>query len=273
MTAAAEAQGAKVKVMMATADPALHEETWRALPFLANGRLSQAERDKFEPHVRGCAACREELALQRLLCNALTEPDRVTYAPGPSFRKLMERIDGGAAPTRKAGDQPRTSPTSARVGSRRWSSVNVSLWRPPGLAWAASFVLMVGVGVFITANRSTQPLDTPFQRLDVPLYKTHTDPANAAPNVLHIAFFSTVTIREAEEALRSTGARIVDGPDSVGIFGVTPGATKQATPRHTSQDLRVLAERLHADPRVRWVEPIPGDDSPGAAQAPLPRGP
>jgi hypothetical protein len=253
--------------MIATADRALHEEAWLALPFLANGRLSQAERDKFEPHVRGCAACRGELAFQRLLCNALTEPDRVTYAPGPSFRKLMERLDNAAPPTRKTGDQPRTSPTLARVRSRRWSSVKVSLWRPPGLAWAASFVLMVGLaGVFITANRSTQPLDAP-------LYKTHTDPASAAPNVLHIAFYGTVTIRDAEEALRSTGAHIVDGPDSVGIFGVIPGASKLVTPKQPSQALRVLAARLHADPRVRWVEPIPGDESPGAAEAPTSRGP
>ena len=252
--------------MIATADPALHEEAWLALPFLANGRLSQAERDKFDPHVRGCAACREELAFQRLLCNALTEPDRVTYAPGPSFRKLLERIDSTGSPTRKVGDQPRTSPTLARARQRRWSSVSVSLWRPPGLAWAASFVLMLGVaGVFITIYRSTQPPD-------VRWYTTHTDPANAAPNVLHIAFYGTVTIREAEEALRSTGAHIVEGPDSVGIFGVTPSVSR-TTPKQTSQDLRVVAARLRADPRVRWVEPIRGDDSPGAAEAPTSRGP
>jgi hypothetical protein len=128
-------------------------------------------------------------------------------------------------------------------------------------------VLTLGLlGVFITVNRSAQPLD-------VRWYTTHTDPANAAPNVLHIAFYGTVTIREAEEALRSTGAHIVEGPDSVGIFGVAPGAAKNTTPRQTSQDLRVLAARLHADPRVRWVEPIPGDNSPGAAEAPTSRGP
>jgi hypothetical protein len=253
--------------MIATGDPALHEEAWLALPFLANGRLSQAERDKIEPHVRGCDACREELAFQRLLCNALTEPDRVTYAPGPSFRKLMERIDGGTAQPRKAGDHPRTPATPPRVRARRWSPVNVSLWRPPGLAWAASFVLMLGLaGVFISVNRSTQPVD-------VRWYTTHTDPANGASNVLHIAFYGTVTIREAEQALRSTGAHIVEGPDSVGIFGIAPGATNVTTPEQTSQDLRVLAARLHADPRVRWVEPIPGNDSPGAARAPTSRGP
>jgi putative zinc finger protein len=253
--------------MIATGDPALHEQAWLALPWLANGRLPQAERDKIEPHVRGCAACREELAFQRLLCNTLTEPDRVTYAPGPSFRKLMDRIDGAPQQTRKPTGQPRAPATLQRVRGRRWASVHVSLWRPPGLAWAASFVLMVGfAGVFMTANRSTQPVDTH-------IYKTHTDAVAPAPNVLHIAFYGTVTMSEAQEALRSTGARIVDGPDSVGIFGVTPGASNNTTPHQTSQDLRVLAAHLHADPRVRWVEPIPGDDSPGDAEAPISRGP
>ena len=52
-----------------------------------------------------------------------------------------------------------------------------------------------------------------------------------------------MTIREAEEALRSTGAHIVEGPDSVGIFGVVPGATK-TTSQQPAQDLRVLAVRL-----------------------------
>ena len=55
--------------MIASDDSARHEEAWLSLPWLANGRLSQAERDKIEPHVRTCAACREELAFQRLLCN------------------------------------------------------------------------------------------------------------------------------------------------------------------------------------------------------------
>jgi len=250
--------------MIATGDPAMHEEAWLALPWLANGRLSQAERDRIEPHVRGCAACRDELAFQRILCNTLTEPDRVTYAPGPSFRKLMDRIDGAAPQTRKASEQPRTPATLLRARGRRWAAVKASLWRPPGLGWAAGLVLIVGfAGVFITATRSTQPLDAP-------VYYTHTDVPATASNVLHIAFYGTVTIREAEEALRSTGAHIVEGPDSVGIFGVAPEATRK---QQTSQDLRVLATRLHADPRVRWVEPIPGVTSPGDAEAATPRGP
>lgn len=241
--------------MIAFDDSARHEEAWLSLPWLANGRLSQAERDKIEPHVRVCAACREELAFQRLLCNALTEPDRVTYAPGPSLRKLMDRIDGTAPPARKTQERSTATVTPAR---RRLDS-NFSLWRPPGLAWAASFILAIGLGgIATTLYRSSQPL-----------YMTHTDVARVATNVLHISFDRSVTFGEAEEALRSSGARVVEGPDSSGIIGVAPAdlPSGNATPERVSREMRSLSMRLHADPRVRWVEPIPADN------APTPRGP
>ena len=230
--------------MIASDESARHEEAWLSLPWLANGRLSQAERDKLEPHVRTCAACREELAFQRLLCNVLTEPDRVTYAPGPSFRKLMDRIDGAAPPARKTRepDQAPAIPMRRRINS------NMSLWRPPGLAWAATFILAIGLGgVATSVYRSSQPL-----------YRTHTDLPQARANVLHISFDRSVTVGEAEEVVRKNGARVVEGPDSSGIVGVAPG---------NRDDMRALATRLHADPRVRWIEPVPADD------APTPRGP
>ena len=236
--------------MMAFDDSARHEAAWLSLPWLANGRLSQAERDKIEPHVRACAACREELAFQRLLCNVLTEPDRVTYAPGPSFRKLMERIDGAPSPNR----EPREHNKAPAIAVRRRFNSHLSLWRPPGLAWAATFILAIGLGgVATSVYRSSQPL-----------YQTHTEKVYSAPNVLHISFDRSVTVGEAEEVLRASGARVVEGPDNTGIFGIAPGniASGKVTPERMSQEMRVLATRLHADPRVRWVEPIPADNVP-----------
>ena len=222
--------------MIASGESARHEEAWLALPWLANGRLSQAERDKIEPHVRTCAACREELAFQRLLCNVLTEPDRVTYAPGPSFRKLMERIDASesqAPPVRERVKASSVTPI------RRRSDSNVALWRPPGLAWAASFILAVGLGGVLTT-------------LFHPQYRTYTNTPPVASSIVHISFNRSVTVGEAEAALRANGARVVEGPDSVGIIGVAPV--------QADLQLRVLSEHLRADPRIRWVEPVSGDN-------------
>jgi hypothetical protein len=245
--------------MIASDHSVSHEEVWLSLPWLANGRLSQAERDRLEPHVQTCAACREELALQRHFCNALTEPDRVTYAPGPSFRKLMERIDGATPPVRKANNVERLKTPARRSDNR------VPMWRPPGLAWAASFVLALGLtGALTSMYESSRPL-----------YETHTNSPRTAPNVLHIAFDRSVTVGEAEEALRSTGARIVEGPDSHGIFGIAPSAvaTGETLPEHIGHEMHLLSARLRADPRVRWVEPIPADSGSNAASVPLSRGP
>ena len=211
-----------------------HSDAWLLLPWLANGRLGAAERVRVEEHVRGCTQCTREVALQRRLCEVLTEPERITYAPGPSFRKLMDRIDG-REPAPPAAPAP-----AARL--RAVTAARSSAWRPPGLAWAASFLVVVGfLGLASTSYRWSQPR-----------YVTHT--ATAAPaerSVLHIAFVPSLSITEVGEALRSAGARVVEGPDSAGIVGVVPVAGSP----DASADLRALALRLRADARVRWVQP------------------
>jgi hypothetical protein len=213
-----------------------HEDCWLLLPWLANGRLSGAERARVELHVRACPECTREVELQRLLCDALTEPERVTHAPGPSFRKLRERID--AAP----GARPAAAGESAVRAARARAA-----WRPPGLAWAASFVALTVSGVLaVSAYRWSQPL-----------YLTHTEAVAAAPGVLHVAFERSLAIGDAEQLLLSAGARVVEGPDRSGVFGVAP-VTSAATPAEAAARLQALAERLRADERVRWIEPLDG---------------
>jgi len=216
-----------------------HADAWLMLPWLANGRLSGAERVRVEEHVHGCVQCTREVALQRRLCEVLIEPERITYAPGPSFRKLMDRIDG-----RKpgAGAQPRISAPAALAAK------SSSAWRPPGLAWAASFVLAVGVlGLGATTYRWSQPR-----------YITHTAaPAPASIAVLHVAFVPSLPISAVGEALHNAGAHLVEGPDDTGIVGVAPIVAAAGTVEG-SAELHALAVRLRADARVRWVEPVAG---------------
>ena len=228
-------------------DTCSHQDAWLLLPWLANGRLPPAERLRVEEHVRGCTLCAREVALQRRLCDVLTEPERVTYAPGPSFRKLMDRIDGRAP----------AAPPEPRTARLRPFAARASTWRPPGLAWAASFILLVGfLGLAATSYRWSQPS-----------YITHT--AVSAPSaVLHIAFLPSLSIGEVGDALRGAGARLVEGPDASGIVGVVPVAASADT-ADASPQLSALATRLRMDGRVRWVQPLSGV-APAAAP---PRGP
>jgi len=250
--------------MMALDDRSVHQEVWLLLPWLANGRLSPAERELADEHVRQCSECERELAHQQLMCKAFTEPDRVTYTPGPSFRKLMDRInsdsrigDAEAAGTSLRDWQPASRPSgqSAPVRLRR-----VSLWRPPGLAWAASFLLLFAITGMMFAG----------YRLLEPDYRTVTDPRVETPNILHIALDRSLPIGEVEELLRTGGARIVEGPGNTGVLGVAPvgvipGHTTKAS---ANKQLRLLSAHLRADPRVLWVQPLPDEGIPADVRAP-----
>ena len=225
--------------MIAFDERSRHDEVWLLLPWLATGRLSAAERELAEEHVRNCSACEQELAAQHLMGSALTEPDRVTYAPGPSFRKLMDRIDAEESRVPARRTRVRRS-LIERLG-------HVSLWRPPGLAWAASFLLLFGItGLIVQTYRWSQPK-----------YTTVTDAPVVAPNVLHIALDRSVPIGEVEELLRSGGARIVEGPGNTGILGVMPvGVDGRTAPANANRQLRDLSARLRTDPRVLWIQPL-----------------
>ena len=225
-----------------------HEECWLLLPWLANGRLPQAERAGVEEHLRECAACTQELARQRLLCQVLTEPERVTYAPGPSLRKLLDRIDG-RTPARPQDLRP--------VGRPGVPAARARAWRPPGLAWAASFVLAIALAAFApTAYRWSQPR-----------YTTHGTSERGTPGVLHVAFERSLPVGELEDMLRSAGARVVEGPGASGIFGIAPLTARASAPSgEVSPQMRALAARLRADTRVRWVEPLTGTDGAEGAQ-------
>jgi anti-sigma factor RsiW len=209
------------------------------LPWLVNGRLEAPERLRVEQHVRACDECARELAQQRLLREAFTQPERIVYAPGPSFRKLLERIDSANAPRPQAL-------LAGAARARQWRAA----WRPPGLAWAASFVLAVGVATLATS----------VYRWSLPRYATHTDTAAVLPQVVHVAFAPSLGTAEVRQLLRAAGARVVEGPDGTGVYGVAPLADSEALAdgqRPPGTAARALAARLRADPRVRWVEPQP----------------
>ena len=229
--------------------------------------------------------------VQQRLCEVLRAPERVSYAPGPSFRKLLERLDGndtGAVEADASGahstgvragireDLPREDLRGqrSRPSPRRgWRIASRSLWRPPGLAWAASFIAMVGITALVSSA----------YRWSEPRYTTRTDAVQERQqDVLHVALDRDLTIGEVEALLRTDGARVVEGPDASGIFGISPvrdaapapgSGAARAHSAHTRRGMRELAARLRADPRVRWVEPIDSATESGdPADAAAPQG-
>jgi len=234
--------------MTALNEQSRHDEVWLLLPWLTNGRLSAAEREMAEEHIEQCSACQAELALQHRVRDAFAQPDRVVYTPGPSLRKLMDRIEEDSNSSEAPPARDRQRSLVRRLG-------RVSLWRPPGLAWAASFLLLFAVsGMMLTAYHWAQPN-----------FHVRSDPSPVtAPTVLHIAVDRSLPIGEVEELLQTGGARIVEGPRSTGELGVIPiGIVPgQTTTANANKQLRALSARLRADPRVLWVQPLADDGTP-----------
>lgn len=209
-----------------------HQEIWLLLPWLANGRLPGPVRQRALHHTQLCCLCSQELELQQQLCAALALPERISYAPGSSLGKLMRRIDAVQWDYAACPHVRLHSPAAQRAAR---------LWRPSGLAWAASCLLALGLAGGLAHHELA------------PAYQVRTDSPAPAGAVLHIIFDRTLTIGQVESLLRSAGAQLVEGPaGSAGVFGVRPvSAGKDA-----AQQLQQLAAGLRSDPRVRWVEPL-----------------
>jgi len=122
------------------------------------------------------------------------------------------------------------------------------------MAWAATFVLAVGLFAS-TAYQMGQPR-----------FSARTAHTTPAPGVLHVAFDRSLPLGELEQMLRTAGARVVEGPDATGIFGLAPLAAASTPQPGVSPEMRALAARLRADARVRWIQPLSGAAETDGAQ-------
>ena len=86
--------------------------------------------------------------------------------------------------------RPRRRCPRRRARSRARATL-AATWRPPGLAWAATFVLTIGLGALLATT----------YRWSQPLYATYTAATPATPDVLHIAFERSLPVGEVEEAV------------------------------------------------------------------------
>ncbi len=106
------------------------------------GALSDLERQAFESHLAGCAACREELDHLRPAAEALPRSVAPVRPPDTLKRAVMEEVE-------KDASDAAVSPSSSRKPRRRLRGLMPSLTsRGPVVAWvSASFLLLAGLFV------------------------------------------------------------------------------------------------------------------------------
>jgi len=208
-----------------------HQDIGEMLPWFVNGRLSEADRQRVDAHLRVCEACRDELATQSRIYSLMSVDAGVERMPMAGLNRLRRRIDS----LEDAG--PAAAPdAAARSGASAGSS-----WRERRSAIAAS-IAMTAVGALAAL------LWNQHERRIAPAYFTVTttapQPANTA---IRAVFAPTVTLSELQVLLDDAHLKIVSGPTEAGVYSLAMSG---------SPSVDWSLQRLRGNEGVRFAEPV-----------------
>jgi anti-sigma factor RsiW len=183
-----------------------HQEIGELLPWFVNGRLSEADRQRVDAHLRVCEACTDELAAQRRVHGVMSVDAGVERMPTAGLKRLRLRIESldevGPAPA--APDEVARSETPAASSLRqRYGAI-------------AASIAMTAVGALAALLWNQHE-----RRIAPANYYTVTttapQPANTA---IRAVFTPTVTLSELQELLDDAHLKIVSGPTEAGVYSL-----------------------------------------------------
>jgi len=216
--------------------PDTHAEAWNLLPWLANGRLSPADREWMEAHVFSCEACRDELAAQKRVSSQMrtdaSAPASVPSDEQRSFDKLWSRIE--AAEGADVGSTPRVAPVVRPRGSV--------------IRWLAAAVVVQGFGLALLGFHA---LRTPDAGADFRTVSTVENARSLAPEI-RIVFAPEASISSINTLLSHQGLTLVAGPGASGNYTAALSADAVAAGASASSVAAVISR----DPNVTFAQPI-----------------
>lgn len=197
---------------------ALHRRAWEAIPWLVNGRIAAAEREALESHLRHCADCRDELALQQRLRDGILRQVGPVADADAGLARLWQRIDAEAAMT----------PAAGRSGT----------W----LRWLAAAVVIQAIALAALLGANFGAATPPYRTLsaDAP-----------PPDAIRAVFAAELPLGELQQVLDRAGLRIADGPNELGAYSVytlVPRGPRDAALERLRADARVRFAEPAAGP-------------------------
>jgi hypothetical protein len=219
-----------------TRDESEHDSIWELLPWYLNGTLTEFDRKRVDLHLKACAACREEMTVERRIHERVAQHDTVEHMAAPSLRRLQERIDGLATEATPVAERPPLLPPrpTDRRGLRRAFS-----WQ--GLM--AACLALLAVALILTATHRAQPT---LAQTPPPDYYTVTTASPRPPGeAIRAVFAPTITLDELQSILALSHLKIVAGPTEAGVYSLAPTSGLPVT---SSLSL------LRRQPAVRFAE-------------------
>jgi hypothetical protein len=199
----------------------IHEQCWDAIPWIANGRASEADQQRVAQHAAECDDCREELARQRELQAHLRGTDDVIAAPHASWQKLLARID--AQPEIDSISESRAAPAP-----QRW--MVAAMW-----AQGIAIALLLGL-LFATDDRAA-----PYTTLTAAS-------ATSPPASIRVVFAPGTAVGDINQLLRGVHGNVVAGPSEAGVYSLALADPSAAAVEHTIAALRRHRGVLFAEP-------------------------
>jgi putative zinc finger protein len=185
-----------------TENSAEHHEVSALLPWYVNETLEEGDRQRVETHAGNCMTCREDLAAQQRICEAIEAQPALNYMPVASLKRLQARLDTLAAP---AATPPQEQPTN----------------RMPWRGWMAASVAAMAVAVALFAA-DRWVLEARLQ----PSYHTVTSSVpRPQGEVIRAVFSPTITLVELQTILDEAQLRIVSGPTEAGVYSLASNST------------------------------------------------
>ena len=185
-----------------TENSAEHHEVSALLPWYVNETLEEGDRQRVEVHAGNCLTCREDLAAQQRICEAIEAQPALNYMPVASLKRLQARLDTLAAP---AATTPQEQPPN----------------RMPWRGWMAASIAAMAVAVALFAA-DRWVLEARLQ----PSYRTVTSSVpRPQGEVIRAVFSPTITLVELQTILDEAQLRIVSGPTEAGVYSLASNST------------------------------------------------
>lgn len=202
-----------------------HRQVWDALPWILNGSASEDEQRSVQKHLRGCADCRDALAFEQRVHDALTHREELLGKAEAGWQRLSNRIDGGSG------------------SGRRLSAGTVNHW----LA-AAVVVEALALGVLVNSSWLNRA-----ERVPAGDYRTLSQPGPVArPATIRVVLTPDMTLGQFRALLSNAHLQVVAGPGNAGVWSLAP--TEDVDTFAAEASLR----ELRASAQVRFAEPVNG---------------
>jgi hypothetical protein len=190
-----------------------HYEVSALLPWYVNETLGERDRQRVDAHVTVCASCREDLAAQRRIRQAIEAQPAVDYMPVASLKKLQARLDAQA----ESGGSlaPPKEQAANRLPWRGWMAASVA-------AMAVAVALLAADREVIRAVFSPTITLVELQTiLDEAQLRIVSGPTEAG--VYSLASNSTLTVRASLALLRQhSSVRFAEGTSPEPASGHSP---------------------------------------------------